>query len=156
MAGPLIARTTRGYEAEPQRRAELEQEVLVQLWSALARFRGDASLKTYALRVTHNVCARHVSRQIRDRSEPYADLETLGEAPDAPEDQLDRARQRALLLEAVQRLAPADRQLVLLYLEGLSPAEIAGVTGLSRSNVTTRTHRIRALLRTRLGGRKDG
>ena len=46
----------------------------------------------------------------------------------------------------VRRLKPMDRQLMLLYLEGVDAASIGEVTGLSASNVATKIHRIKAVL----------
>jgi RNA polymerase sigma-70 factor (ECF subfamily) len=49
-------------------------------------------------------------------------------------------------MELIQRLRPLDRELVVLYLEGLSAAEIAEVVGISAGNVSTRINRIKTLL----------
>jgi RNA polymerase sigma-70 factor, ECF subfamily len=46
----------------------------------------------------------------------------------------------------VHRLKPLDRQLMLLYLEGVDAASIGEVTGLSAGNVATKIHRIKAVL----------
>jgi RNA polymerase sigma-70 factor, ECF subfamily len=48
--------------------------------------------------------------------------------------------------ELIRRLAPLDRQVIVLYLEGMSAAEIAEVTGLSAGNVATKVHRIKRVL----------
>jgi RNA polymerase sigma-70 factor (ECF subfamily) len=67
------------------------------------------------------------------------------------------AERRALarLMALVQRLNPPDRQLTLLYLEGLDAAAIGEVTGLSPGAVATKVHRLKALLAKRFaeGGR---
>jgi len=43
-------------------------------------------------------------------------------------------------------LKPLDRQIMLLYLEGERADQIADITGLSASNVSTKIHRIKRLL----------
>ena len=43
-------------------------------------------------------------------------------------------------------VAPADRALVLLYLDGISYAEMAEVIGISESNVGVRLNRVKKLL----------
>ena len=63
-----------------------------------------------------------------------------------PERALDEGRQRARLLAAVQGLPPADRSLVLLWLEGLSTRELSEATGLSVTNCTSRLSRLRERL----------
>jgi RNA polymerase sigma-70 factor (ECF subfamily) len=54
------------------------------------------------------------------------------------------------MYEAVRALAPADRALVLLYLDGLGYADMADVIGISESNVGVRLNRIKKLLAARL------
>jgi RNA polymerase sigma-70 factor (ECF subfamily) len=68
----------------------------------------------------------------------------MEELPDhrmAPEDP-----RRAVLLEALQQLNSIDRQVVLLYLEGLSAGEIEQVTGLSANSIGVRLSRLRRRL----------
>ena len=55
----------------------------------------------------------------------------------------------------IHRLPPADRQVMLLYLEDLSAAEIGEVTGLSANAVAVRIHRIKALLARKFGAQGD-
>jgi RNA polymerase sigma-70 factor (ECF subfamily) len=63
------------------------------------------------------------------------------------------AERRALLTRAVQQLEGADKQIALLYLEGLRNVEIADVVGLTEGAVATRLTRIRARLTELIGGR---
>ena len=49
----------------------------------------------------------------------------------------------------IHELKPLDRQVMLLYLEGLDGAEIGEVTGLSTANVATKIHRIKKILAAR-------
>ena len=50
------------------------------------------------------------------------------------------------LLQAVQQLDAVDRQLVLLYLEGLSAREMEEITGLTANNIGVRLTRLRRKL----------
>ena len=54
----------------------------------------------------------------------------------------------------IHRLAPLDREVMLLYLEDLDAASIGEITGLSARNVATKVHRIKILLATQLGIRR--
>jgi RNA polymerase sigma-70 factor (ECF subfamily) len=106
--------------------------------------------------VAHNVAATHVLRAKSGRSR-WVTIDDLAEEPVDPEpradDLVERKRRLELLSGLVSRLKPLDRQLTLLFLEGLRPEEMADVTGLSITNVTTKLSRIRAVLARRLGGR---
>jgi RNA polymerase sigma-70 factor (ECF subfamily) len=60
----------------------------------------------------------------------------------------------ARLTSLVQALAPPDRQIVLLYLDGLEASAIGEICGLKAGAVATKIHRLKALLaeRFRQGG----
>ena len=85
-------------------------------------------------------------RDLRRRSSRrLVGLDELEEGPEgaAPgpsqaevlEDRLDAGRRLQWLAALVDQLKPLDRQLMLLYLEGLDAAAIGEVTGLSPANV---------------------
>lgn len=149
--GAELARFVGGYERDPAKRQELQQELQLALWQSLAGFRGDCSLRTWVYRVAHNVGAGHVERN--QRQGRYVDLEEAELLPDESADiglterRIDLARVMAL----VHRLKPLDRELMLLYLEDLDAASMAEITGLSARNVATKIHRIKALLAAQLG-----
>jgi RNA polymerase sigma-70 factor (ECF subfamily) len=67
---------------------------------------------------------------------------------------LDRSLLLERLFALIQRLNPLDRQVILLYLEGMDAAFIAEVTGISSGYVATKIHRVKAILaeRFRNGG----
>jgi RNA polymerase sigma-70 factor (ECF subfamily) len=153
---PALWRLGRGYEHDPDKRRDLHQEILVSIWRALPGFEGRSSLRTFVLRVAHNTACGHVTRARRRGGEMLSSLEDLdvadvvASAPTADES-VDAGRAVERLAALVRSLAPIDRQLILLHLEGLDPTAIAEVTGLSTTNVTTKVHRIKALLAKRFG-----
>lgn len=115
------------------------------LWTALPRFRGAASERTWLYRIAHNVALTYVHKA-RRYSGPLDSGEGVLEALRAGDDvegQAARAEQQRQLLAAVSRLRLDDRRLVLLYLEGLTGAEMAAVLGISEANVATRLSRLR-------------
>lgn len=138
---PALARVAAGYEADRELRRDLLQEMHTALWRSLENFDGRCSLKTWTWRVAHNVGATHLG----GRRARFVELEELG-VDDDVEARLDRARALNRLTQLVHALKPADRQLLLLYLEGLEATAIAEVTGLSASNVATKIHRLKAVL----------
>jgi RNA polymerase sigma-70 factor (ECF subfamily) len=64
---------------------------------------------------------------------------------------MDRQKQQRLW-SAIRELPVSDRQVIVLYLEGMSAAEIEAVTGFSSGSIATRLTRIRQRLATRLRG----
>jgi len=99
-----------------------------------------------------------VGRPRRLSASRWQSLEDVAELPSSADVEhavLSRMNVERLGL-LIRDLRSLDRQLVLLFLEGFSPHEIAEVTGLSDTNVTTKLSRLRALLRAELeGGKRD-
>ena len=154
--GTMIRRLGRGYEADPERRRDLLQDIQLGLWRSLELFDGRCALRTWVYRVAHNVAASHIVRQRRIAAR-LVDLEALNTEP-APVDgetQADQRHASQKLLGLIHQLRPADRQIILLYLEGETAAEIAEVTGLSPSNIATKIHRIKKLLQQQYGEGKS-
>jgi RNA polymerase sigma-70 factor (ECF subfamily) len=145
--GPAIDRLAMGYEADPDRRRDLRQEIHFQLWRSLARFDGRCSLRTWTFRVAHNTAASYVIRERRNNHALIGldEVERVATAPDTTPD-LDRARALEQLARLILTLKPIDRQVLLLYLEELDAASIAEVTGLSAANVAMKVSRVKQVL----------
>jgi RNA polymerase sigma-70 factor (ECF subfamily) len=83
-------------------------------------------------------------------------LDELANAPTMVDEEANADRRLALdrLLRLIHRLAPLERQVILLYLESMDAASIAEITGLSVANVNVKIHRIKKILadRFREGG----
>jgi len=147
--GPALARLAAAYEADPSHQQDLLQDLHLSLWRSLATFRNQCSLRTWVYRVAHNTATTYVRQQRRSRRVGFASLEELDNVPH-PTD-VERSANDAVLLgtirELVQRLKPIDRDLVLLYLEGLQAVEIGEVVGISPANVAQKIHRARKYLK---------
>jgi RNA polymerase sigma-70 factor (ECF subfamily) len=118
---------------------DLFQEIFLAVWRALPAFRGDASVRTWLYRIAHNVAltwqARHRRRQTSE-TPLDEDVKSGGEID----------LRRLELNRAIARMSAGDRTLVLLWLEGLSAAEVEDVTGIKAATVAVRLSRIRKAL----------
>ena len=146
--GPALQRLARGYEADPDRRLDLLQEIHFNLWRSFADFAGRCSLRTWVYRIAHNVAASHVAKSRRLTSRMLVGLEDIEALPATKNSEAVIAGRDALghLLRMIQRLKPLDRQVILSYLEGMDAASIGEITGLSPGNVATKIHRIKSIL----------
>jgi len=146
--GGAIERLARAYEARPEERRDLVQDIHVALWRSFAIFDDRCSLRTWVYRVAHNTAASHLAAARRLRSRQLVSLEEASEAPaaDNPEANVlgDLAVQQ--LMEFIHQLKQPDRQIALLHLEDLSAAEIGEIAGLSAGAVRTKIHRLKVLL----------
>jgi RNA polymerase sigma-70 factor (ECF subfamily) len=143
-----LERLAQAYEIDRERQRDLLQEIHLALWRSFETFDGRCSLRTWVYRVAHNIGATHVLRARRNRASRHFTLEQIEALPGDTdmETRVDKQLTRERMLGLIQQMAPADRQLMLLYLDGLDGATIAEVTGLSVSNANTRIHRIKSTL----------
>ena len=149
---PMLHRTARAF-AEPSDQHDLLQELTLALWKARPQFREQSTAGTFAHRVAHNAALTwkrgEVRRRLRGMSiEAELLIRDAGDDPQGP--LLER------LYTAIRTLAPVERSLVLLSLDGVPYAEIARLHGLSESNVGARLTRLRQRLSTQVKEDADG
>jgi len=141
-----LRRLTLSYAPEQADREDLYQEITAAIWNALPRFRGDSSERTWVYRIAHNIAIsaslRHGRRTER---ETFLQEDVISKSLD-PEAQSLENEQRRLLIEAVRSLRGLDKQIIVLYLEGLTNGELAEVVGLTEGAIATRLSRVRTQL----------
>lgn len=142
-----LERLVRAYERDPDRRRDLLQEVHLALWRSLAVFDNRCSLRTWVYRVAHNAATSQGIRRWANapRLVSLDDVDDRRDESDAERD-ADRRMSMDRLLGLIHSLKPLDRQVVLLYLEGLDAASIGEVTGSSPGSIATKVHRLKKLL----------
>ena len=152
--GRILDRLSAGYEAHPDKRRDLLQEIHLQLWRSLALYDERCSLKTWTLRVAHNTAASYVAREQRTGGARLVSIDDMDLSAPSSSGQESVDHQRALdrLARLIRELKPLDRQIMISYLEDLDAATIADITGLSPANVAMKIHRIKALLIRRFHG----
>ena len=157
--GAALERLARSYEADADHRSDLLQDIYLALWRSFRLFEGQCSLRTWVYRVAHNVAASHVIRHRRANARPLTtldEIESLADGTDAEETQ-GRRQMIDRLNGMIRQLQPIEREVILLYLEGVDAASIGEVTGISPGNVATKIHRIKKILATRFRqGERDG
>ena len=128
--------------------ADLFQDVLINLWKGIGKFRNDSEISTWVYRVSLNTC---ISADRKKRKMPTTRLDMnidLFDDDDTDSRQIQVLRQRIQRLhDRIARLQPLDRAIVLLWLESLSYQEIADIVGLTPKNISVRLTRIRLQLK---------
>lgn len=152
--GAALERLTRAYEADADHRRDLLQDIHLAIWRSFARFDGRCSERTWVYRVAHNVAISHGQKRRRSRPERLLTLDELAARgdPNQPDPEAQTADRQALarLTALIRALVPPDRQIVMLYLEGLEAKSIAEICGLSPGAVSTKLHRLKAVLAQRV------
>jgi RNA polymerase sigma-70 factor (ECF subfamily) len=152
----FLSTRVRGSEAE-----DLTQEVFRKAERGLATFRGDASARTWLLRIATRTALDHVrSRRAREdaRTEALPQPEAPGSEPvpipaaliapaEAPV-RVVREEMHECIREYVDRLSPTYREVITLRdLHGLSNEEVARHLGIGIDAAKIRLHRAREALR---------
>lgn len=128
--------------------ADAVQSALASLWRHRWRLRRGVSPRAWFFRVLRNRCLDMLRRRrVRGQAQPLN-----GDLPDrrtrGPEDEATRRDELRRLRDALARLEPAQREIILLRdYHGLSYAEIANVLGIPPGTVMSRLHRARMTLR---------
>ena len=145
----------------PDEAEDMAQEVFVQVFKAVATFRGDSKLSTWIYRIAVNLCKNRLKYLTRRKSEVQDEYEAAEEKAElgvargvttsdlSRPDQLVEGYQLERIVEsAIAEMDPDFREiLVLRDIEDLSYEELSQITGLADGTVKSRLHRARAMLK---------
>ena len=121
---------------------DLFQEILINLWRGFGQFEKRSDLRPWFYRVGLTPCIS-IARKKKRRGKTIP----LSMNIDLYEDNDADTRQVKQLYQRINRLAPFDRAIVLLWLEGISYDEIGDIVGISAKNVSVKLVRIREELK---------
>lgn len=147
----ILLKISASYCRSPEDRADLAQEMSLQLWRAWPSFQPGRRFSTWMYRIALNVAISQLRRQPQAHDTLDDDHAQLVGAMDVD---VERREQLELVQSAMQSLGALDRALLVLHLEGCSHRESGEVLGISEGNVATRLGRIKQHLR-RLNGNND-
>ena len=153
----IIVKVTRSFAPVPADAADLQQEMLLQLWISLPAFAGQAKPSTWIYRVCLNTALtwrRGATRRER-HIEPGADPAILVTGAGSPAEYAGDREILENLYAAIHALPMFDRALVLLSLDGLAYREIAEITGLTENHVGVALTRARKRLTEQMKGVTD-
>lgn len=139
---PLISRVCYMYAPDPDTYKDLYQEVLINLWQGFMRFRGECRLSTWIYRLALNSCLSF-HRSVKRHHEGAVSIDSMTDIGGEDSTHASDLREMYRLISA---LNPFDKALIMLWLDEKPYDEIAEITGLSRPNVASRLHRIKARL----------
>ena len=144
----IIVKVTRSFASAPADAADLQQELLLQLWISLSSFAGQAKPSTWIYRVCLNTAMtwRRGAARREKRLEPGADIAHVAADAASPADRAGEQELLEKLYAAIHALPDFDRALVLLSLDGLTYREIAEITGLTENHVGVALTRTRKRL----------
>ncbi len=154
----LIFRVVNTYAVLPEDQDDLFQDVLLQLWSSIPNFQGEAKETTWIYRVALNTALVWKRTQNRKRKRFRTEILDIREIPHIKNHCDELPNNKEVLdkvYNSIRQLSKSDSSIVLLYLDGLGYDEIADVLGISKSNVGVRLNRAKKKLAQLLKGLID-
>jgi RNA polymerase sigma factor (sigma-70 family) len=142
----IIYKVANVYCKHAEDRKDLIQEIIVQLWRSFDRYNDQYKYTTWMYRIALNVAISFYRRENRRKqltSHLPDNILDLAEESNSGE----TGKQISYLNQFIGELKELDKALVLLYLEEKSQQEIAEITGISETNVSTRIGRIKKILK---------
>jgi RNA polymerase sigma-70 factor (ECF subfamily) len=120
------------------------QEIIYQLWKSFPNLKNHKSIGSWIYAVSINTSISKIKKMSRIE---YRD--TIPDLPDKSNiiDEISMNDSLQLLLNAIYTLDEIDKSIMLLYLDEMSYDEIAGIIGISKSNVGVRISRAKELLK---------
>jgi RNA polymerase sigma-70 factor (ECF subfamily) len=150
----LMLKVVRGCATAPPDQDDLLQDVLLQIWSSIPSFRGEAKETTWIYRVAFNTALawRRGERRRRERHETFLKFDTSPQTQPSHVDPLPEQEIVERLYAAIRQLPRVDASLALMHLDGLSYQEMAEVLGISDNYIGVKLNRIRKQLAEQLKG----
>lgn len=137
-------------------RRDTADDVFQEVWGKIIKardsYRPTALFRTFLFRIAHNCFVDHLRRNRRHDYASVADPDQQETGDAGPEAHAERELLRRRLEQALGELPQDQRDAWLLYEEGgLSPEQIAEVTGVNRETAKSRIRYATKKLRDRLG-----
>ncbi len=151
---------------ETEAAKDIVQDTFLNAYRALGRFRGDAQISTWLYTITSHACSRMRRRRKGEPAQnlslesfiPTSDGELRLQLPIdglSPEETLANKQLRQALDQAIAKLPPAYRMVLILRdMEGLSAKEVGTIMGIQERAVKSRLHRARLFVRRELSARE--
>lgn len=141
----LILKVCNLYAATVQDRQDLYQEIVVQLWRSIPKFRNESKLTTWMYRVALNTAISDYRKQQRTIDTSDIDLFTKEIAD--PNEYADKEEKLTSLYAAIGHLPEIEKAIVMLYLDDKPYEEMEDILGINQNNLRVKMNRIKEKLR---------
>lgn len=143
----LLFKIVRSYAFTAMDQDDLFQEIIIQVWRSVPSFRQESAVTTWLYRIALNTSIKWTTKERKhSRTENREHLQylLLQESKTPADERLE------WLYEQINQLDEIDRSLTLLLLDGFSYKEMAGILGITESNVGVKITRIKKVLITKI------
>jgi RNA polymerase sigma factor (sigma-70 family) len=140
----LIYKICRMYAYTDADRQDLFQDIVIQLWNAYPKFKGESKFSTWLYRVAINTAITGL-RQKKDFIQSY---EHAALPVDISDDNSQHAEERLHeMYKAIEQLNQIEKAIVMLYLEDKTYEEMEEILGINQGNLRVKMNRLKDKLR---------
>ncbi|AXT56058.1 RNA polymerase sigma factor [Aquimarina sp. MMG015] len=141
---PMVLQMCLGYMKGDESLAhDLTQEVFINIWNALDKFKGISSHKTWVYRITVNSCLQHIRKE---KNKKQVSIDTVAHMIEDDNQEVNTGENKSLYT-AIGKLEEIDRLLIMMVLEGQDYDSISEIMGIKPTNVRVKIHRIKKRLK---------
>jgi RNA polymerase sigma-70 factor (ECF subfamily) len=141
----MLYKVCRVYAYSDADRQDLFQEIVIQLWKAYPKFKGDSKISTWLYRVALNtaISGLRKKKNLVTSFEPTSIPEPAGVCHQEHSEE-ERFQQ---MYQAIEQLNAVEKAIVMLYMEDRTYLEMEEILGLSQGNLRVKMNRIKEKLR---------
>jgi RNA polymerase sigma factor (sigma-70 family) len=140
----LIFKICRIYTNQSEDFKDLYQEIVCQIWKSYNSFKNECRPTTWMYKIALNTALTYNKKN----NKHFSIFGTNIKLPEISDNStFENDEDISLLYKAIEQLNNLDKAIILMYLENKNHEEIASVTGITQTNVSTRLMRIKEKLR---------
>ncbi len=143
----LILKVAGIYCGDQEHRKDLVQDIILQLWRSFPSYNKEFALSTWMYRIALNVSISFLRKETT-RKKTYEGLHREGDLLYYQDPQMEARLEQ--LYQHMEELKPLEKATLILHFDGRKHQEIAEILGMTESNVSTRIHRIKTLLKSKI------
>jgi len=134
----IIYRVSKMYRDTKENQEDLFQDIVLQLWKAYPKFRGESKVSTWIYRIALNtsIATFRKNKIVIDYIEKIPDTEIHSK-------EKETSNNEEKMFIALRKLKDVEKAIISLYLEGYSHKEIAELIGITENYVGVKFNRIK-------------
>lgn len=141
---PMVLQMCRGFvKGDADLAKDLSQDIFINTWNSLDKFKGESGYKTWIYRITVNTCLKYI-RDKKDKIKISIDNIDHNLKDDSP---VYNESAYESLYKAIGQLEEVDRLIIMMVLDELKYDEISNIIGISEVNLRVKIHRIKKNLK---------
>ena len=149
----MVMTICRGYmKGDIELASDLTQDVFINVWNSISKFRNDASYKTWIYRITVNTCLLQIRSERKKVNVPIEEALEKSDVTDVSQTENEQA-----LYQAIGKLEAVERLMIMMVLEELPQEDIAQIMGITENNLRVKIHRAKTKLKNLIeNGKRNG